>query len=67
MQVAKRLLTPDGVEWVVCGRCRHKLMKITNMPKVTHCGVEIEIKCSSCKTLNQFNVDCFRGKFHDKR
>lgn len=60
MQTAKRKVTADGAVWACCAKCSHKLMKITHMPKGTGSGVEIEVKCSSCKGMNRIVVDDMR-------
>ena len=69
MVQAKRLKTDDGIEWVTCGHCNHKIMKIINSPPNPHAehGVEFECKCSSCKELNEIKLDLLFEVQHDKR
>lgn len=44
--------------WICCGRCTHKLGKITKADEmIARSNFEIQIKCSSCKTINVVNCD----------
>ena len=42
-------------EWVRCGKCGHKLFKMTDPNKIM--PDNIQIKCHSCKVLNVTNPD----------
>lgn len=50
----------DGVYWVCCGRCGHKLCKLMSCNKrvFDEDSIEIEFKCQSCKKINILNKDC---------
>lgn len=39
-------------EWIRCANCGHKLGRIVSGYK--HGNIVLEIKCSSCKTLNVY-------------
>jgi len=41
----------DG-EWIRCGKCGHKLGKIVGVWSDKNQLPALEIKCSSCKSLN---------------
>ena len=56
------LRTENG--WIICGKCGHKLARIYNIPQAPKtCGKEqiksptIEFKCTSCKTINVWEVN----------
>lgn len=59
MLSAKKKATPDGSEWVTCGNCGHKMMKIILCPRgPLYSGrVVFEVKCSSCKKINNVDID----------
>ena len=46
-------------EWIVCGRCGHKLGRITGKTLPTG----IEIKCSSCKMLNLVKNSNYKKRY----
>ena len=55
------LISKDG--WILCAKCGHKLARIYNIPQDPKtCGKEqiksptIEFKCTSCKTINIWEV-----------
>ena len=60
----------NGVSWACCGHCNHKLGKVINQTiygtsNQAHKGlqeVKMEIKCSSCKTINELYIG---GKEND--
>lgn len=59
MLKTKNKITPDGVKWVTCGNCGHKIMKVVLCPQSPlYSGrVVFEVKCSSCKKINEIDVD----------
>lgn len=58
------IVSVNGVRWACCGHCGHKLGKveITNPNENTKAAldpsqkVKMEIKCHSCKTINEIEV-----------
>lgn len=46
----------DNIGWIRCGSCSHKLMKVLNWEVSGDTSVSLEIKCSSCKEINEINI-----------
>jgi phage FluMu protein Com len=42
--------------WMRCWNCNHRLFKITKQDD-RECCVQIEMKCPSCKSVNQIHFD----------
>lgn len=53
--------TTDMESWVRCGRCGHKLFRLTHPNQI---NPAIEIKCHSCKALNY--TDLYDMEFNEK-
>lgn len=45
----------DGINWVCCGRCGHKLCRLMSADQDVK--IEIEFKCQSCKKINVFSTE----------
>lgn len=42
--------------WIICGKCGHKLAKVSKLSEVHHPIMRIEFKCTSCKEINVWEV-----------
>lgn len=58
-KTAVRKATVNSENWVRCKRCGHKMMRVISAG-VCDPAPTVEIKCSSCKTLNVWTYDRFR-------
>lgn len=53
----------DNENWVRCGKCGHKFMKVVNDG---YCDISsippiVEIKCHSCKAINAWTFDFWKA------
>lgn len=51
----------DENNWIRCGRCGHKLGRASG-DGVNHPAPVVEIKCHSCKEINNWYGDMWKGE-----